>query len=75
VKEVTRQGSLNNDILEKILGLIKVDDKTHSSREIILRIKWKRDPATGLKPLPSDISNTELKLKCPALLFGFMRVT
>mmetsp|Transcript_16729 Transcript_16729/g.14646 ORF Transcript_16729/g.14646 Transcript_16729/m.14646 type:complete len:214 (-) Transcript_16729:37-678(-) len=62
-----REGMFEKDEPEKIMGVVK----QINSKEWLMKVKWKRDSKTGKRAKNSIHTNTDLKRKCPELLFDF----
>ena len=65
--DAKREGSFDRDEPEKIMGVVR----QINNKEWQMKVKWKKDPKTTKRPKNSIYTNTELKKKCPNLLFDF----
>ncbi|CAI2380992.1 unnamed protein product [Moneuplotes crassus] len=65
--ESKKEGSFDKDQPEKIMGVVR----QINCKEWLMKVKWKKDPKTLKRPKTSTYTNTELKQRCPNLLFDF----
>ncbi len=67
ILKLNKEGCFDKDTPEKIMGVVK----QLNPKEWLMKVKWKKDSKTNKRPKTSTYTNTELKKRCPDLLFDF----